>query len=83
MTTTELYMLLKERFDLVERPTEEELQEIAKQLLKLSKIKKVNDSDLITIINNTVSKKTIMANESLDMTASMNIAQQIIDKLNK
>jgi hypothetical protein len=83
MTTTELLQLIRRKYRLVNDPSNEELQEVAKQLLELSKVKRVTNSDLLTILNNTLSDTTMMMQESVDMTASINIAQQIIDKLTK
>ena len=83
MITTELLQLIRRRYRLVNDPSNEELQEVAKQLLELSEVKRVTNSDLLTILNNTLSDTTMMMQESVDMTASINIAQQIIDKLTK
>jgi hypothetical protein len=83
MTTTELLQLIRRKYRLVNDPSNEELQEVAKQLLELSEVKRVTNSDLLTILNNTLSDTTMMMQESVDMTASINIAQQIIDKLTK
>ncbi len=81
MTTTELLQLIRRKYRLVNNPSKEELQEVAKQLLELSEVKQVNNNDLLNILNNTLSDTTTMMQESVDMTASINIAQLIIDKL--
>ena len=81
MTTTELLQLIRRKYRLVNNPSNEELQEVARQLLELSEVKQVNNNDLLNILNNTLSDTTMMVQESVDMTASINIAQLIIDKL--
>lgn len=81
MNTTELLQLIRRKYRLVNNPSNEELQEVARQLLELSEVKQVNNNDLLNILNNTLSDTTMMMQESVDMTASINIAQLIIDKL--
>lgn len=81
MTTTELLQLIRRKYRLVNNPSNKELQEVARQLLELSEVKQVNNNDLLNILNNTLSDTTMMMQESVDMTASINIAQLIIDKL--
>lgn len=81
MTTIELLQLIRRKYRLVNNPSNEELQEVARKLLELSGVKQVNNNDLLNILNNTLSDTTMMRQESVDMTASINIAQLIIDKL--
>ena len=81
MNTTEILQLIRRKYRLVNNPSNEELQEVARQLLELSEVKQVNNNDLLNILNNTLSDTTMMMQESVDMTASINIAQLIIDKL--
>lgn len=83
MTIKELLQLIRYKYNLIETPSDAELQEVARKLLELSYEKQVNDEDLLNILNSTLSDTTVMAQESVDMTASINIAQQIIDKLKK
>lgn len=67
---------------MVDRPSDQELQSVVDEFLKLSETKEVDDSDLSCILN-TQLNKPIYCTESLDMTASINLAQQILAKLKK
>jgi len=81
MTDKELFELISEIIPLLNKPTLDELNEIVRELKNRSKTKYVTNNDLIEIVNNCVSDTTIKAQESIDMTASINIAKQILDKL--
>ena len=82
MTYDELYKMIRLKINLVNRPSNSELKTIARNLLELEKIKTyVTDEDLEEIVTDSVSCTLIYSNESIDMTASINIANQIIAKL--
>ena len=55
MNTTELLQLIRRKYRLVNNPSNEELQEVARQLLELSEVKQVNNNELLNILNNTTS----------------------------
>lgn len=81
MTYDELFELIKLKFDLVDRPSNQELRSITDELLKLSETKEVDDSDLLYILNKQLNNPLLYCTESLDMTASINLAKQILVKL--
>ena len=82
MTYDELFQMIRSKFRLVNRPSNNELQAVADKLIELSKTKRfVSDNDLLVIINTCVKDTTCYVQDSIDMTSSINIANQIIAKL--
>lgn len=82
MAYNELYELLSIKYNFVNRPSNEELQKIANEILQLSKEKAhLSDEDLDRIIRRNVVDLEVYAFESVDMTDSINIIQQILVKL--
>lgn len=83
MTHEELYQMIKLKFKLVKRPTNDELEKIANSIIRLSRTKQdLDDDDLLNILNDSVENSQMWTNESVDMTASINLINQILAKLN-
>lgn len=80
MTYQELFDLISTIIPLAYQPSDSELNSIVQELNSRAKIKRVTNDDLIDIVTNCIHNRTLKAQESIDMTASINIAQQIIEK---
>jgi len=84
MTYDELYNLICKKYHLVKRPTNEELDILLQKLIAVyNKNGSVSDNELLQIINTTFQNHSMYINDSIDMTAAINIANQIIDKYKK
>ncbi len=82
MTYDELYRLIYRKYKFVERPSNEELQNVLNEILRLSRRNyDLNDDDLDVIINVCIKNKAVYLQKSIDMTDSINIIQQILAKL--
>lgn len=82
MTYDEVYELIHLKYRFVQRPTNEELQKVVNEIVKLSKIKSdLDDGDLAKIIDRNIKNREVYAFESVDMTDSINLIQQILAKL--
>lgn len=81
MTYNELYEMISKKFHLIRRPSDQELNLALQKLLVLYDQKGfVTDTDLLNIINMSFSNHQMHLNESVDMTSTINIANQIIAK---
>ena len=83
MTYDELYDLIHIKYKFVKRPSNEELREVVNEILRLSKTRSnLDDNDLLNILNRNIKNLSVYVFESVDMTDSINIIQQILAKLN-
>jgi len=84
MTNDELYEMIYRKYKFVKKPSDEELEQVKRKLLDLYEKKGfVTNGDLLDILNSTLANTTQYCFEAVDMTAAINIAKMIIERLKK
>ena len=84
MTYSELLNIIKKRHKYITDPSDEELQAVIDDLVQLEETKGfVTNRDLDIILNNNIINNRELLQQSEDLTAEINLAQQILDKLRK
>lgn len=79
MTNTEIAKLIQAQYKYIKQPQEMEVLEILKAIkIRMQSSRSISELELDSIINDKLANRTRIVNDSVDMSASQSILQQIL-----